>query len=182
MRRCLMIVVPLVAAILAPALIWAQAERPVPARATERIARDVQHEILMLPYYGVFDAISFRVDGYSVTLAGWVTRPTLKPDAERVVQSVEGVEKVQNQIEVLPLSPNDDRLRFALYRAIYGSSVLERYAIRSIAPIRIIVNNGNAALDGYVDSAADKTIAVHLANGVSGVFSVTDRLEVAPSK
>ena len=182
MRRCLMIIVPLGAAMLVPALIWAQAKRPVPARATERIAHEVQHEILMLPYYGVFDAISFKVELYSVTLTGWVTRPTLKSDAERVVKNVEGVEEVRNQIEVLPLSPNDDRLRLALYRAIYRSSALERYAIRSIAPIRIIVNNGNATLEGFVDSASDKTLAVNFAKGVSGVFAVTDRLEVAPTK
>ena len=181
MRRCLMIL-SLGAAMLVPALIWAQAKRPVPARATERIAHEVQHEILMLPYYGVFDAIRFRVDGYSVTLTGWVTRPTLKSDAERVAKNVEGVEKVQNQIEVLPLSPNDDRLRLALYRAIYWSSALDRYAIRSVAPIRIIVNNGNATLEGFVDSASDKTLVVNCAKGVSGLFSVTDRLEVASTK
>ncbi len=181
MRRWLMILPPLAAAILLPAVIRAQARRPVPVRATERIAREVQHEILMLPYYGVFDAISYEVNGYSVTLTGWVTRPTLRSDAERAVKSIEGVEAVQNQIEVLPLSPNDDRLRLALYRAIYRST-LERYAIRSIAPIRIIVKNGNVTLEGLVDSALDKTLAVNLAKGVPGVFSVADRLEVAPTK
>src|SRR6266567_8789580 len=98
--------------VLAPALaLPAQTQREVPERATERIQREVRHEILMLPYYGVFDNISYKVEGYNVTLMGQVVRPTVKTDAERVVKRIEGVEKVDNQIEVLPVSPMDDRLR-----------------------------------------------------------------------
>jgi hyperosmotically inducible protein len=118
------------------------------------------------------------VDAGVVTLSGQVTRPTLKTDAERVVKSIEGVEKVNNQIEVLPVSINDDRLRRSLYRAIYGSASLNRYNLPVIKPIRIIVKNGNVALEGIVDNQADKSVANIRANGVHGVFSVTNNLRV----
>ena len=99
------------------------------AGAQDRIVREVRHELVMLPYYGVFDNLSYRVDGSSVTLMGQVTRPTLKSDAGTVVKGIEGVTRVDNQIEVLPLSPMDDGLRMAEYRAIYGHPGLDRYAI-----------------------------------------------------
>jgi hyperosmotically inducible periplasmic protein len=150
----------------------------VPARSTERISREVRHELLMLPYFGVFDNIAYKVDGYNVTLLGQVSRPTLKSDAENVVKKIEGVEKVDNQIEVLPTSPNDDRLRLELYRAIYGYPALQKYALGVQKPIRIIVKNGNVTLEGVVDSEADKNIANILAKGVSGAFSVTNNLQV----
>ena len=150
----------------------------VPARSTERISREVRHELLMLPYFGVFDNIAYKVDGYNVTLLGQVSRPTLKSDAENVVNKIEGVEKVDNQIEVLPTSPNDDRLRLELYRAIYGYPALQKYALGVQKPIRIIVKNGNVTLEGVVDSEADKNIANILAKGVSGAFSVTNNLQV----
>jgi len=102
----------------------------------------------MLPYFGVFDNIAYKVDGYNVTLLGQVSRPTLKSDAENVVKKIEGVEKVDNQIEVLPTSPNDDRLRLELYRAIYGYPALQKYALGVQKPIRIIVKNGNVTLEG----------------------------------
>ena len=108
-------------AILAAAMASSQSA-PASEGAKARIAKETRHEILSLPYFDVFDNIEFRVDGYNVTLMGQVTRPTLKSDAEGVVKGIEGVENVSNQIEVLPLSPNDDRLRIALYRAIYGFS------------------------------------------------------------
>src|SRR5438876_1042256 len=104
------------------------------ARGRERIERQVRHELIMLPYYGVFDNLMFRVDGYRVTLLGAVSRPTLKTDAERVVKKIEGVEQVINRIEVLPLSPNDDRIRRAVYRAIYGHSALQRYGLGANPP------------------------------------------------
>lgn len=150
----------------------------VPARSTERISREVRHELLMLPYFGVFDNVAYKVDGYNVTLLGQVSRPTLKSDAENVVKKIEGVEKVDNQIEVLPTSPNDDRLRLELYRAIYGYPALQKYALGVQKPIRIIVKNGNVTLEGVVDSEADKNIANILAKGVSGAFSVTNNLQV----
>lgn len=152
------------------------------ARAQERIIREVRHELLMLPYFGVFDNIAFKVDGYNVTLLGQVVRPSLKSDAENVVKHIEGVEKVDNQIEVLPPSPMDDRLRLALYRAIYGYPSLERYALGVQKPIRIIVKNGHVTLEGVVDSEADKNLVGLRAQSVPGIFSVTNNLQVVSQK
>ena len=145
---------------------------------TDRIAREVRHELVMLPYYGVFDNLAYRVDGSTVTLMGEVTRPTLKSDASNVVKKIEGVEKVDNQIQVLPLSSMDDRLRLAEYRAIFGTPGLDRYAMQAVPPIHIIVNNGKVTLEGVVASQGDKDLAGVKANGVSGVFSVTNNLRV----
>jgi len=149
-----------------------------PARSTERITKEVRHELLMLPYLGVFDNLAYKVDGYNVTLVGQVTRPTLKSDAENVVKRIEGVEHVDNQIEVLPPSPMDDRLRRQLYRAIYGYPALQKYALGVQQPIRIIVKSGKVTLEGVVDNEGDKNIANIRANGVPGVFSVTNNLQV----
>ena len=154
------------------------ATEPVSEKDQARIVKEVRHEILMLPYFDVFDNINFRVDGYNIVLMGQVTRPTLKSDAERVVKGIEGVENVNNQIEVLPLSPHDDRLRVALYRTIYGYPALQRYALPVIKPIRIIVKNGNITLEGVVDNDADKNLVKLRANGVHGAFSVTNNLRV----
>ena len=109
------------------------------SRSEGRLEREVRHELVMLPYYGVFDNLAFKLDGYKVTLLGAVARPTLKSDAEAVVKRIEGVESVDNQIEVLPLSPNDDRIRLAVYRAVYRQASLSRYALQAIPPIHIIV-------------------------------------------
>ena len=147
-------------------------------RAVQRIQKEVRHELLMLPYLDVFDNLAYKVDGDKVTLYGQVTRPTLKSDAERVVKGIEGVEKVDNQIEVLPVSPSDDRLRLRLYRAIYGYPALEKYSLGVQKPIRIIVKSGHVTLEGVVDSEADKNIAGLRANGVPGIFSVTNNLQV----
>jgi hyperosmotically inducible periplasmic protein len=151
-------------------------------RSQERIIKEVRHELLMLPWFGVFDYIAFKVDGYNVTLLGQVTRPTLKSDAENSVKHIEGVEKVDNQIEVLPPSPMDDRIRRRLFRAIYGFGPLEKYALGVQKPIRIIVKNGHVTLEGVIDNDGDKNLAGIRANGVSGTFSVTNNLQVVPSK
>src|ERR1700736_6866391 len=151
------------------------------ARSQERIQKEVRHELLMLPWFGVFDNIAYKVDGSTVTLLGQVTRPSLKSDAENSVKHIEGVEKVDNQIEVLPPSPMDDRLRMELYRAIYGYPALEKYALGVQKPIRIIVKNGRVTLEGVVDSEADKNLAALRANGVPGIFSVTNNLQVVPA-
>jgi hyperosmotically inducible protein len=148
------------------------------ARAQERITREVRHELLMLPYFGVFDNIAYKVDGYNVTLLGQVVRPSLKSDAENVVKHIEGVEKVDNQIEVLPPSPMDDRIRLQLFRAIYGYPALQKYELGVQKPIRIIVKNGHVTLEGVVDSEGDKNIAGLRANGVPGTFQVTNNLQV----
>ena len=143
-----------------------------------RIDKEVRHELVMLPFLNVFDNLAFRVEGNNVTLLGHVTRPTLKTDAERVVKGIEGVERVDNQIEVLPLSSNDDRLRISLYRAIYGYTPLNRYAMPVLKPIRIIVKNGQVTLEGVVANEGDKNLVNIRANGVHGVFSVTNNLQV----
>ena len=158
--------------------VLARQANQAPARSAERITREVRHELLMLPYLGVFDNLAYKVDGYNVTLIGQVTRPTLKSDAENVVKKIEGVEHVDNQIEVLPPSPGDDRLRRQLYRAIYGFPALQKYALGVQQPIRIIVKNGKVTLEGVVDNEADKNIANIRANGVPGIFSVTNNLQI----
>ena len=150
----------------------------VSERSQSRIAREVRHELVMLPYYNVFDNLAFRVDGSTVTLMGQVTRPTLKDDAERVVNKIEGVEQVRNEIEVLPLSPEDDRIRMAAFRAIYGDPALNRYAHQAVPPIHIILKNGQITLEGVVATEADKNIAGIRANSVPGAFSVTNNLRV----
>ncbi len=147
-------------------------------KSQDRIIREVRHELLMLPYFGVFDYIAYKVDGYNVTLLGQVVRPTLKSDAENAVKHIEGVEKVDNQIEVLPPSPMDDRLRLRLFRAIYGYPSLQKYELGVQKPIRIIVKNGHVTLEGVVDNENDKNVAGLRANGVSGTFQVTNNLQV----
>jgi hyperosmotically inducible protein len=148
------------------------------APAQSRLARQVRHELVMLPYYGVFDNLLFRVKGSEVELLGQVTRPTLKSDSEGVVKQIEGVTKVINNIEVLPVSPNDDRIRLALYRSIYGHTALNRYALQAVPPIHIIVKNGNVALEGVVANEADKNIANLQARSVPGVFDVVNNVRV----
>jgi hyperosmotically inducible periplasmic protein len=144
-----------------------------------RIAKEVRHQLVMLPYYGVFDDIAFRVEGSKVTLLGAVTRPTLKSDAENVTKRVEGVTQVDNRIEVLPLSSMDDQIRMAEYRAIFGDPVLStRYGFRAVPSIHIIVKNGNVNLEGVVANQGDKDLINIRANGVPNVFKVTNDLQV----
>lgn len=154
-------------------------EREISPKAVERIQKEVRHELVMLPFLTVFDNLGYKVEGYNVTLVGQVTNPVVKSDAETAVKKIEGVEKVDNQIEVLPVSLVDDGLRRRLYRAIYGYPPLQRYALPVLKPIRIIVKNGHVTLEGVVDSQADKNIVNIRANGVSGAFSVTNNLIVA---
>jgi hyperosmotically inducible protein len=139
---------------------------------------DVRHELVMLPYYGVFDNLEFEVNGTEVVLSGQATRPTLKSDAERVISRIEGVTKVVNNIEVLPLSPFDDQIRIATYRSIYGFGALSRYNWGPVPPIHIVVKNGNVSLAGVVSNETDRSMAALRANGVSGVFSVENELRV----
>jgi osmotically-inducible protein OsmY len=152
------------------------------AKSQERITREVRHELLMLPYFDVFDYIAYKVDGSTVTLLGQVVRPSLKSDSENVVKRIEGVEKVDNQIEVLPPSSMDDRLRIRLFRAIYQYPPLQKYELGVQKPIRIIVKNGRASLEGVVDSESDKNLVGVRANGVSGLFSVANNLQVAETR
>ena len=147
-----------------------------------QLEREVRHELVMLPYYSVFDNFAFRVDGDKVTLEGQVVRPTLKSDAEAVVKKIAGVGSVVNNIEVLPVSPMDDQLRRATYRAIYGEGGLPRYAESAVPSIHIIVKNGNVTLEGVVDTESDKNLANLRASGVPNAFSVKNNLRVVNSK
>ena len=157
----------------------AQAHLDSSTRELDHIKKEVRHELLMLPYLGVFDNLAFKVDGYDVTLTGQVTRPLLKSDAEYAVKRIEGVEHIDNQIEVQPVSAYDDRLRIRLFHAVYDYAPLQKYALGVNKPIRIIVQNGHVYLEGIVDNEGDKNIAGIRANGVSDVFSVTNNLEIA---
>jgi len=144
-----------------------------------RLAKQVRHELLMLPYYGVFDDLGFTVEGFTVTLVGQVVKPTLKADAEGAVKAIEGVTGVVNNIEVLPLSPNDDRVRMAAFRAIYGYSVLStRYGLSAAPSIHIIVKNGNIRLTGVVANEFDRNLVGIRASGVHGAFSVENELRI----
>ncbi len=163
---------------LAVLLAGASLASPADDKGRTSLVREVRHELVMLPYYGVFDNLAYKVDGYTVTLMGQVTRPTLKSDAENVVKRIEGVEKVINNIEVLPLSPMDDRIRAATYRAIFGAPQLNRYAMQAVPPIHIIVKNGNVTLVGVVANEGDKNVAGIRAKGVPGVFAVNNELGV----
>jgi hypothetical protein len=138
----------------------------------------VRHQLVMLPYYNVFDNLSYRVDSGKVTLFGEVTNPVLKSDAQNAVKHLEGVTSVENNIEVLPLSPFDSRIRRATYFAIYGFGPLERYGAGTQPSIRIVVKNGQVTLEGVVASETDRNLAFLRANGVPGAFSVTNNLVV----
>jgi len=162
--------------------VLAQSQRPVSDRAQARLEREVRHELVMLPYYGLFDHLAFRVDGTTITLLGQVARPVLKKDAGDVVKQIEGVENVDNQIEVLPTSPGDDRIRIATYRTIYGQAALNRYAMQAVPSIHIIVKNGHVTLEGMVNSQSDKNIAGVQANTVAAVYSVTNNLQIESSR
>ena len=150
----------------------------VSPKATKSMEQRVRSELLKLPYYGVFDHLAFQVEGDQVRLSGEVNWPALKSDAENAVRRVEGVAGVTSEIEVLPVSFHDNRIRRATYWAVYGHSALARYRLNPNPPIRIIVANGNVTLKGVVDSEMDKTIAYTRASGVPGVFSVTNHLRI----
>lgn len=166
------------ACLVAPGLVQAS-NGPTPKPLAER----VRHELVMLPYYGVFngvfDDLSFQVDGSTVTLYGQVVQPVLKSDAGNAVKRLSGVTQVINHIEVLPLSPFDNQIRWATLRAIYGYWPLQRYGLGTQPSIHIIVDNGHVTLKGYVDSQADRNIAGLRANSVPGVFSVTNDLHIS---
>ena len=152
--------------------------KPVSPADTQQTMTKIRKELVTLPFYGVFDNLAFKYEDGVVTLYGQVARPTLRKDAERVVEKVSGVEDVVNKIEVLPLSSFDDRIRLAAYRAIYSRPGLDRLAIQAVPPVHIIVKNGNITLEGVVNSQLDATQAFHAANSIPGVFSVTNNLRV----
>jgi hyperosmotically inducible protein len=152
----------------------------IPGNANEsHLIKEVRHQLVMLPYYTIFDDLAFRVDGSTVTLLGAVTNPVLKSSAENVVKGVEGVTQVVNEIEVLPVSPMDNQIRRAEARAIYGDATIgDRYGNQSIPPIHILVKNGNVTLEGVVANTFDKNYINVRANSVPNVFHVTNDLQV----
>ena len=142
------------------------------------MAHDIRHQLLMLPYYSVFDYITFSLDGSKVTLSGQVVRPTLRADAEGAVKSIEGVAAVNNLIEVLPKSSADDELRRGVYRAIFEDAALQRYAVSEVPAIHILLKEGSVTLEGAVASESDKRLAATRATGVTGVAGVKNNLAV----
>lgn len=150
-----------------------------PGSLTEnRLVREVRHQLLTLPDYGVFDDLAYSVSGGAVTLYGRVTRPTLRRDAAAAVKRLEGVTRVADKIQVLPLSEADDHVRVAAFRAIFGDPALNRYAMQAVPPIHIVVDNGKVTLVGAVASESDRNLAGVRAGAVPGVFGVANELRV----
>jgi hyperosmotically inducible protein len=146
---------------------------------TLSLADQVRHELVMLPYLGIFDNLGFSIDdSKAVVLSGQVVRPILKSDAVLAVKNITGVSKVIDNIEVLPLSPFDDAIRIRTFRAIFSMPGFEKYAFQAVSPLRIIVKNGNITLIGFVGSQMDKIQAKMAARSIPGAFSVTDDLTV----
>jgi hyperosmotically inducible protein len=158
----------------------AVAAQPGPTIAAQSpgMMKDIRKKLVTLPYYGVFDNIAFRLDGGTVTLFGQVIRPSTRSDAARRVSKIEGVDRVVNKIEVLPLSSYDDSIRARTYRAVFRSGSLYRYAQGANPSVHIIVKRGRVTLEGVVANKMDSQLAYVAANGVSGVFSVTNNLRI----
>jgi hyperosmotically inducible periplasmic protein len=157
-----------------------QANNTLTPESQDRLIREVRHELIMLPYYNVFDNLTFGIDGRTVTLNGQVVQPVTKSDAENAVKHIEGVEKVVNNIEVLPPSGMDDRVRRQVYNSIFRYGPLFKYGNMAVPPIHIIVRNARITLEGVVDSEADKNYAGMRASLVPGTFGVTNNLRVIP--
>ena len=157
-----------------------EADEALSPEAENQLIKEVRHKLVMLPYYSVFDNLAYRVDGRTVTLEGQVVNPVVKSDAENAVKRIEGVDKVVNNIEVLPPSPMDNRIRRQVYRAIYSYGPLFKYGHMAVPPIHIIVRNGRVTLEGVVDNETDKNLAGMRANQVPGTFQVTNNLRVVP--
>jgi hyperosmotically inducible periplasmic protein len=158
-----------------------EANETLSPESQDRLIKEVRHELIMLPYYGVFDNLAFRVEGRAVILEGQVVNPVTKSGAENSVKHIEGVEKVVNNIEVLPPSPMDGRIRRAVYRSIYSYGPLFKYGNMAVPPIHIIVKSGRVTLDGVVDNETDKNLAGMRANQVPGTFQITNNLRVVSS-
>lgn len=164
----------------------AQSQTATPPRGTARyqqwLAEEVRHQLVMLPWYSVFDNLQYKVNGSEVLLEGQVLLDRTKQDAERRVKEIEGVTKVTNNIEILPASPNDDRIRRATYRAIFSDPALEVYSMGVVQPVHIIVKGGHVTLEGVVLNPGHRQLAEMRAKSVSGVFSVKNNLRVENSQ
>lgn len=173
----------LVALLLAPLSAYLQTTPSAPPAKNEEktdssLSRSVHHQLQQLPFYSVFDFLTYSIDGGKVTLAGQVQRPTLKSGAEAAVKSLEGVSSVANNIEVLPALPSDHEVGRNVYRAIFENGVLQKYAVETVPSIHIIVKNGAVSLEGAVDSEADKALAGSLAGKVPKVVGLKNNLLV----
>ena len=146
------------------------------------LSQEVHNQLVLLPFYSVFDNLEYKINDREVTLLGQVTQPTVKTDAEVAVKAIEGVTKVIDNIEVLPVSPMDDQIRRAEFRAIYRDPALQRYAFGPVPPIHIIVKDGHVTLEGVVANQGDKNLVNIRANAVPGVFSVTNNLRIESSE
>ncbi len=173
LRRVIQLAVPLV--LLCPASTWGQRDS-----SENKIAKEVRHELVTLPFYKLFDYLTFRVDGGTVTLMGQVTRAALKIDAEKAVAQIPGVQHVKNEIAILPPSKVDDKLRLAEYSAIFGDALLAQYTSLAIPPIHIVVKNAAVTLEGTVANDADKTEVFKQASNVPGVVSLTNHMQIGP--
>jgi osmotically-inducible protein OsmY len=142
------------------------------------LSQEVRHQLLLLPWYSVFDNLEYKIDGSEVTLQGQVLQDRTKEQAENRVKGIEGVTKVNNEIEILPASPNDERIRRAEYRAIFRDPLLLKYSFGSVQPVHIVVKNGHVTLEGSVLNEMDRNVVGVRARGVSGVFSVTNNLRI----
>jgi hyperosmotically inducible protein len=151
-----------------------------PRTEESQLSSEIRHQLRVLPFYSVFDYISFTLDGGKVTLTGFVLRPTLKANAEAAVKSLEGVSSVKNLVEVLPKSAADDDSRRAVYRAIFEDSTLQRYAATEVPVIHILLRNGEVTLEGAVATDAEKNLASTRASSVSGISSVKNDLVIRP--
>lgn len=165
------------AALIALLTLVAAAKSSTPDQQREdRITREVRHELVMIPQLSIFDNLAYKVDGSTVTLLGQVRNAVIKDSAEKRVKGVEGVDQVVNDIEILPASPNDDRIRLRVARAIFADNRLNRYSMGALPPIHIVVKGGHVTLEGIVDNQTDKNVAGLRANQVPGVFSVQNNL------
>jgi hyperosmotically inducible protein len=149
-----------------------------PPSEPQRTMDKVRKELVTLPFYGVFDNLAYGVEGGTVTLYGQVLRPITRQDAERRVAKIEGVDRVVNNIEVLPVSGFDDTIRTRAYRTIFRTGSLYRYAMGANPSIHIVVKNGHVTLEGAVSNQMDSQLAYTAASSVPGVFSVTNNLHV----
>jgi hyperosmotically inducible protein len=154
------------------------ANNRTPVRTEERLAQQIRRELVTLPYYSVFDDLQLSLEGRKLILTGHVTRPLLASSAAKAVKALQGVKEVENRIEVLPLSPNDDRLRIALYQNLFGQAGLGRYRLGAAPPVRIVVKDGGVTLTGAVINEMDRNMAGFFANQTPGAFTVTNRLRV----
>lgn len=148
------------------------------AAADAQTMNKIRKELVTLPYYGVFDNLAYQVDGDTVTLSGQVVRPSTRKDAERRIARIEGVRRVVNNIEVLPVSQFDDSIRVRTYRAVFRSGSLYRYALGANPSIHIVVSRGRVTLEGVVSNRMDSQLAYMAARGVPGAFAVTNNLRV----